>query len=724
MESATKTANHTPLQRYLQAIFKRRWVALLFFVGTVVSVVMYTKGQPPIYRATVTILIERTPPRVLAGTAEVVEMGSTNYWSNKEYYQTQYSIIQSREISLRVVEQLGLLGNQQLMDQWFSTQPQSGSEITTLDAAQALAAKIEVAPRKDSMLVDVSIEDRDAVMAMELVNGVARAYRDYNLDRKQDLVQAADVELASVVEKRRIDKELAEKAVVEFESDNAIGTIANERRVVDQAIVTGEATREELLRNLDVARARVDALSKFQKVRNIFDVGHSDVLGSPLVSQLKQEHVRMTGDLAKLETDYLDKHPAVLSVRNRLAVIERTAKDEINNIVKSARATLDELESQLQKQDERLVKARSADAALADRQLSYERLVASRDQARAAYEKVSGRLTETKMTGEIKMNNVDILDVAREPTQPVRPNLRLNLALGIMLGLLGGIALAILVDRLDNTIKGSVDLEELGVTVLGVVPTLRDNRHDRKVAGDYRGPPELYIHHRPHSPVAEMTRAIRTNLMFMASERSLRTLLITSPGPQEGKTTVAVNLGITMAASGARVVIVDTDMRRPRVHQAFDVRPGAGVSNYLISKVELAEVVQTTPVPGLDLLPCGPVPPNPAELIHTTRFSQLIAVLKENYDTIIFDSPPVNVVTDAQILANLVDGVVLVVRAGETSRQALGHGKRQLDAVKANTLGCVLNNLDLEGPGHGYYYSRNPYGYSYSDSQGNVDRST
>ncbi|NUN14608.1 MAG: polysaccharide biosynthesis tyrosine autokinase [Myxococcales bacterium] len=724
MESATKIGTTTPLQHYAQAVFKRRWIALAFFVGTVVSVVLYTRAQPPIYRATVTILIERTPPRVLAGTAEVVEMGSTNYWSNKEYYQTQYNIIQSREISLRVVEQLGLLGNNRVMNEWFPSHLQSGIQIAGLDVAQALAAKIEVVPRKDSMLVDVSVEDRDAVMAMELVNGIARAYRDYNLDRKQDLVQAADVELASVVEKRRIDKELAEKAVVEFESDNAIGTIANERRVVDQAIVTGEATREELLRRLDVSRARVDALSKFQKVRDIFDVGHADVLQSPLVSQLKQEHVRMTGELAKLETDYLDKHPAVQSVRNRLSVVERTARDEISNIVKAARATLQELESQLHQQDERLIKARAADAALADRQLSYERLVASRDQARAAYEKVSGRLTETKMTGEIKMNNVDILDVAREPSAPVKPNLKLNLALGIMLGLLGGIALAILIDRLDNTIKGSVDLEELGVTVLGVVPTLRDNRRERKVSEEYRGPIELYIHHRPNSAVAELSRTIRTNLMFMATERSLRTLLVTSPGPQEGKTTVAVNLGVTLAANGARVVIVDTDMRRPRVHQAFDASFGSGVSNYLISDVEIVDLIQHTPVPNLDFLPCGPIPPNPAELIHTAKFGQLIRSLKGQYDTVIFDSPPINVVTDAQILANQVDGVVLVVRAGETSREALAHGKRQLDTAKANILGCVLNNLDIESRGHGYYYGRDRYGYAYKDSQPNSKPST
>jgi len=299
----------------------------------------------------------------------------------------------------------------------------------------------------------------------------------------------------------------------------------------------------------------------------------------------------------------------------------------------------------------------------------------------------------------------------------------MNLLLGMILGMMGGVVLALFVEFMDNTVKSREDIEEqIGLAFLGLVPTLRDDRRTRQEGEEYEGKKELFVHYRPMSTVAEFSRSIRTNLLFVTPDKTLRTLLVTSPNPQEGKTTIAVNVGITMAASGGRVVIVDTDMRRPRLHEAFwDHRPATGLSNYLIGAEPVGRYVQRTVVDRLDILPCGPCPPNPAELIHTEKFKALIAELQQDYETVIFDSPPVNLVTDAQILGNIVDGVVIVAKCGKTTRDAVLHSRRQLEQVNARILGCVLNDLDLESRSYGYYhYQHDPYGQGYAEDDGIV----
>jgi capsular exopolysaccharide synthesis family protein len=205
--------------------------------------------------------------------------------------------------------------------------------------------------------------------------------------------------------------------------------------------------------------------------------------------------------------------------------------------------------------------------------------------------------------------------------------------------------------------------------------------------------------------------------MFMVPGEKLRTLVVTSPGPQEGKTTISINMGITIAASGGRVVIIDTDMRRPKLHKTFGVGAEVGVSNYLVTDEPVTNFVKATEVPGLDLIPCGPCPPNPAELLHTARFTELIEELKLHYETIIFDSPPIIAVTDALVIGTQVDGVVLVAKSGKTTKETLLHARTSLSAVNARILGCVLNDLDLETGRYGYYHYVNRYGAYYGETE-------
>jgi capsular exopolysaccharide synthesis family protein len=315
------------------------------------------------------------------------------------------------------------------------------------------------------------------------------------------------------------------------------------------------------------------------------------------------------------------------------------------------------------------------------------------------------------------------LDAATVPGAPVSPNVPRAVLIALALAVIGAFGFALLLESLDNTIKSQEDVEKtVGVAFLGVVPTMDLEQTGQEPsspsvaallkAGSVR---DLYVLSHPQSSAAECCRAIRTNILFMTPDKPARSLLITSAGPQEGKTTVAANLAITLAQSGLRVLLVDTDMRRPRLHRVFGVASSSnGLSRAIVAECEVTEVIRETGVPNLFLLPCGACPPNPAELLHAERFRRIVDELTQKFDRVIFDSPPVGAVTDAAILSRLTDGTVLVAKGRHTTRDSLTRAYRQISGEgTVNVLGCILNDLDLSRRGQYGYYYYSRYGYYY-----------
>jgi capsular exopolysaccharide synthesis family protein len=328
---------------------------------------------------------------------------------------------------------------------------------------------------------------------------------------------------------------------------------------------------------------------------------------------------------------------------------------------------------------------------------------------------IATRQKEIDITGPMKTNNVRVLERAVVPGIPVRPRPVQNLLLGLLIGLGTGVGLAFVIEALDNTLKTQADVEQvLGVPVVGLVPIIgAPPAGEAAEAGDHLRERDLGVFLDPKSVAAECCRSIRTNILFMSPDRPLRTMVVTSPSPQEGKTTTAINLAITMAQAGGRVLLVDTDLRRPRIHRAFGMKNVIGISNAIVGEKTIEEVVFQSVVPNLDICPCGPLPPNPAELLHTRKFKDLMAECGRRYDRVIFDSPPTSAVTDPVIVGHLADGVVLVVRAGHTTREAALFARRQLEDAKAQLLGCIINQVNPTDPYYNYYYRSYQYGGYY-----------
>jgi len=307
------------------------------------------------------------------------------------------------------------------------------------------------------------------------------------------------------------------------------------------------------------------------------------------------------------------------------------------------------------------------------------------------------------------MDNIVVAEPAELPRYPIKPRKLQNTLLAAVVGCMLAVGVAFLIEYLDDTIKSSEDISQaMGLSTLGAITRFHSpDDHDRLITAAH-----------PRSPISEEYRALRTNIQYSTVDKPLRTLLVTSVNPTEGKTTTVANLGTVMAQAGLSVIVVDSDLRRPALHNYFEVSKNLGLTNALLDKNPNPDgYLQPTEVENLRLLACGPLPPNPSELLNSQRMRDLIEQLKEEADVLLFDSPPILAVTDASILANQVDGVLLVVDAGTTRREVAQRGKEQLDKVGANVLGAALNKLSHKGAG-GYYY----YYYYYSSEEGEERR--
>ncbi len=321
----------------------------------------------------------------------------------------------------------------------------------------------------------------------------------------------------------------------------------------------------------------------------------------------------------------------------------------------------------------------------------------------------------------LRFNNIRIVDAPLRPGGPIRPQVGFNIGAGVFVGILLGMAAALMRAMIDRSVKTPDDVEkEVGLTFIGLLPEIGDEtlslnygkKRRRKLTAAQVKHPELIVHEHPMSGIAEAARTIRTNLLFMAPDRPFQTLLVTSAGPSEGKTTVACCIAIAMAQAGQRVVLIDCDLRKPRIHRIFGKDAKVGVTTALLAE-SVDGAILATGVPNLSVIPAGPIPPNPAELLHSDRFKQMLEQVQARFDRVILDSPPVVPVTDGVVLSTLVDGTILVVRAFKTTKDLARHALRALLDVGANVAGTVLNAVNLNKGeykySHYYYYRRDGY---------------
>jgi succinoglycan biosynthesis transport protein ExoP len=715
---------------------KRKWMILGIGITVPILVGLAASKQPRIYQATASIVIDISVPQYLgSGFRDVVEI-EPSWWSSRENLETEFRVLRSESQAVAVARALcdrkiGADHRPALRDLMPSATCTDPAEFTR--AGKVIQNMVRVEPIKESRIVTLTTQSQSPEFAAALANTAASVYLERNLDRRLSQSQHAATWLEGEYGDLGTQLHKAEQDLVEFKKKNNIVAVSLEDDQNDLTLrrkhISTELTNIEV--KLITLRSQRELLSQVKTSDPVTDFNPA-LADSEVAVKLKELYMDQYVKMLELRSKYLEKHPAVVAFEARLAAIKSDLLRELENSRKNVDLQYQTLTRQAADLRTALDTATKQSLQLESRASEYNRLRRDLDRLIKLTEQVGGREQETSLASHLKTNNVRILDAAQVPGFPVSPDVPRAVAIAAAVGLLLGIGLSILLESLDNTVKSQEDIEKIvGVPFLGLIPSIDLGSVKASGPGGGNGKTDgprptldtkdVFVWSNPKSSVAECCRSIRTNLLFMSPDKPAKTLLITSAGPQEGKTTVAVNMAITLAQSGLRVLLVDTDMRRPRLHRALGVPATAdGLSKAVVGECDVVSVIRDTGIPNLFLLPCGACPPNPAELLHAERFKRIVEELTSRFDRVIFDSPPVGAVTDPAILARMTDGTIFVAKAGRTSKDALTRARRQVASDgRVNLLGCIMNDLDVSKQGRygAYYYYYSRYGTYYGSDE-------
>jgi len=430
------------------------------------------------------------------------------------------------------------------------------------------------------------------------------------------------------------------------------------------------------------------------------------------LQSLRSRIMQAEQDLKELSKKYGQKHPSMIEAREDLKILQERKQQEVQRIIASIKNEYDLARAKENTLSGAFSTSKREAINLNEKFIQYGILAREVETNKQLYDALMKGVKEQSVTGELQTLRIWVVEQAKKPGSPVRPRKALNILLGIIVGLFGGGGLAFFFEYLDNTIKSPDEIERrFGMSVLGVVPLMETSE----------GNIEQTVVNDPQNVIAENYKTIRTAVLLSSADMPPQNILITSMGPEEGKTVTSTNLAITIAQSEYSVLLVDSDLRKPRVHKIFGLDNSKGLSTYLAGASSVVNICNG-PIPNLKILPAGPLPPNPSELLASHKMEQLMKALREKFHIIIWDSPPLMTVTDSFILSKILDGTIIVTRAGKTTYEIVRRGLKGLEGRRegdkgAHVLGIIINALDLKKSDY-YYHKYYNYYYS-SDSESN-----
>ncbi len=697
---------------WIRLAWKSRYFLIALALVLFGSTIYFTKKQKKIYQGTAQIIIELSAPQYLPyrGT-EVVSLGSNNNWNTKEFFETQFRIILSRQVSSVVVDKLKLNEDLDFLGIADLPEDQKALALEKTDPVQTLIGQISLDPIADSHVLLIRVKDHQPKRAALIANELALAYQKQNVGNKVIAALEAVKWLDNKVNELKLSRQQAEGALLDFKKENDLlqATLAEKQNGLGLSIREIEST----LRTAEQKLAGLQVLSEQLKNANgDQDLSVPDILNNPLIQRLKEQLLTLENQKTALLEQYLEKHPKVKVVDAQIAKVSEALKIEVSQIKTASKKSLDASLKEVKTIRGSLEELKNQARHLQSQELTYLNLEQAVKSTQELYQQMALRLKEAELQAQTEANNIRILDKALVPTNPIAPKLSTNLIVSALTWILLSVLMLLVFNFFDRTLKNTDQIQrDYGITPLGAVPLIEQNKRPFK-RDQIANEPDRYILENPNSTVAECARAIRTNLLFMGTDQSLRSLMVTSAEPRDGKTSTCVNIGIALALSGDKILLVDSDLRRPRLNKIFRIANDRGLSNLLMKpQTKLEDVIKPTEIEGMDILCSGPIPPNPAELLQTKAFTETLSRLLSVYDRVIFDSPPVVPVTDAQILGRQLDGTILVAFSNRTHKDMFRKAISLLNAVQVNLLGFVINGIDLNQETYGHYY------YQYQSNQ-------
>ena len=699
-------AQESAIRQYWRMFYKRRLLILAITAAAIalgILIAMLTQRQ---YAATVTLQVARETAKVL-NIDGVEQEGGGNYYSD-EFYQTQYALLKSRSLSEEVVRDLRLADNYLFLANLDQDRVDDIKKLSRDDrfeiATRIVNGNTVIVPVRMSSIINVRFNSPNPALAATIANSVAENFVKSNLTRRFEAAAYARQFLQNRLNQIRARLEESERKAVEYSQKQGLIKLRSGEGATasEQSILADDLS--SLSAQLASARAaRVQAESQYRAGTGGSIAAQS--LSNPAVNSLRQQRAELQGQLSKLQSDFGPEYPTVVALRSQIRELDQQIRREEGRVSSGVsqdmagryrqavqaeqglQSRVDQLKSQLLNEQ-----GKSIQLNIIQRDV---------DTNRALYEALLQRFKEIGVAGGIGTNNISIVDRALVPSSPFKPNLMLNVTLGLFLGLILGALAAFVLEQLEEAAVLPADFQrKLGVPLLGATPKLATSADVQEALLESK------------SSLSESYFSILTSIQFSTTHGAPSTLLLTSSQPREGKSTTSLALAQGLAAVGARVLLIDGDMRNPSLHKALGRPLGAGLSNLLTGNGEMEDLIQQTPTPNLWLMMAGQVPPNPAELLSTDAIDRILAKASSQYDHVVIDGPPVLGLADAPLLARAVEGTVLALESQRTRATQARHAIERILAVRGNVIGAVLTKFDMAASGYGYGYG---YDYGYGE---------
>ena len=712
-------SQESAIGEYIRILVKRKWVilgcfALIFAVVTIASLKM-----TPVYEASGTIAINKPD-----STLNFQNSGgfSLDYYDPTEL-DTEVKILQSDLLALQVIKDLNLdhqgpsaSGDQAPSSLQQTPDPTQADSSHTSDMLAGFKGSLHISLSPNTRIIEVRYRSADPQMASSVVNKLMSTYVENNFKSRFKSTMQASEWLNNQLVDLRMKVETTQEKLVHYQKEHEILGMDEKQNITT-------AKLDELNKELTTAESeRMDKEAFYRLVESGdpdaiassaagIDTGTGSQSASALLDTLRGKQADLHIQIADLNTQFGPSYPKLAQLNNQLKEVDSQIQGEMKKLVGKVRGqytTALQRESMLR---EALEKQKQEANKLNESAIQYNILKRDSESYRQLYEGLLQRMKEAGVSAGLKSNNFRIVDTARVPGGPIEPNIPRNLLFASVLGLMSGVGLAFLLEGLDNTVRTTEQAQIIsGLASLGMIPlgskSSREGPNGKRLAlASSNEAVELITQARPQSQMAESYRALRTSLLLTNLGAPPKVIMVTSALPQEGKSTTSINTAIVLAQKGVRVLLIDADLRRPSIHKTLGMGPRSGLSNVLTGSATLQQAVARSPVlPNLFILPAGTPPPNPAELLASAQMREVLSELSLQYDHIVVDTPPTLSVTDAVVLSPRADAVILVIRSGQTTKQALRRSRDVLTRVKAKVAGVLLNAVDLTSPDYYYYY--------------------
>ncbi len=706
MEASKPTSVAPPVPQahfldYWRIIRIRKTVIIAVWLLVVLTTVAVTLVLKPSYRSIALISVEKDTKDVDPLMRQQVQQGFDPY-----FLTTEFEKIQSKAVLYPVIKKNGL------RSKWAARYNET-QELSEQETVNLLLRNLDVRQSRNTSLIEIRVLDEDKNEAATLANDIAESYKNFRKKDRETMSKEGIAVLEDQLAQQTGKVTNLQARVNDLRVDLGISESADPATPTYQASIAREQV-SSLAQQLESARsdyvlynAKLQELKKLDRA-SLRKAVLTVIVGEQLLPQRLDELATVEQQLAKLQQDAGLENPEYKKVQALRQKVESQVEDRLDGIMTGLASQVVAFKAKVDAMDEQLAQGRKTVAEEAAKARPYYAIKRDLETQERVRDALMLRARQEQVDAAIPTSSsVEVIDNAEAGLAPVRPNLPLNVAMGIVVGLVMGVGLAFFIEYLDTSVKTIDDVERsLGSAVIGVIP--------QNVG--------ILLNEGPDSPHAEAYRVLRTNVLFARTAPDQNTLTVVSGGAGEGKSTTIFNLATVFAQNGQRVLLIDSDLRRPSLHKFLNLSNAIGLTNYLLKQNSLEEVVQTTKLPTLDFLPSGKLPSSSLGLLNSTRMQEFIKEVKSRYDFVFFDSPPIMGVSDASILASEVDMAILVVQYRKYPQAINVRAKQMVEKVGGNLLGVVLNNINISQDSYYYYYSGYYYDYYSRSDKDEADK--